>query len=290
MKLEPKLSRRFALAAAAGSAGALLAGAAGAVEQKPDPPLKGRIKQSVARWCFGAVPLDTLCERAKAMGILGIDLLRENEWETAKHHGLICPMPYGIGTIPDGWNRTENHDRLVAEAELAIPRVARAGFPNVITFSGNRRGLSDEQGIKSCAEGLKRIARLAEREKVTVCMELLNSKHDHKDYQCDHTPWGVEVCKAVGSERVKLLFDIYHMQIMEGDVCTTIRDNIAYIAHFHTGGVPGRREIDETQELNYGRVCQEIARAGFQGYVAQEFLPSRDPMASLQQAVRICDA
>ena len=143
--------------------------------------------------------------------------------------------------------------------------------------------------MKNCIAGLKRIAKLAETQKVTVCMELLNSKHDHKDYQCDHTAWGVEVCKAVGSERIKLLFDIYHMQIMEGDVCTTIRDNIAYIAHFHTGGVPGRREIDDTQELNYARVCREIAKTAFSGYLAHEFIPAHDPMTSLQQAVHICD-
>ncbi|HLJ55706.1 MAG TPA: TIM barrel protein, partial [Chthonomonadaceae bacterium] len=157
------------------------------------------------------------------------------------------------------------------------------------TFSGNRRGLSDADGMRNAITGLKRIAKLAEAQKVTVCMELLNSKHDHRDYQCDHTAWGVDVCKAVGSERVKLLFDIYHMQIMEGDVCTTIRENIDFIAHFHTGGIPGRHEIDETQELNYARVCREIAKTNFTGFVAHEFLPAHDPMTSLQQAVKICD-
>jgi hydroxypyruvate isomerase len=282
-----RVTRREAVTAVAAGAGALLAGSAEA--QKPDPPLRGRIKQSVARWCFGAIPLDELCIKAKAMGLLGIDLLRENEWETAKRHGLTCPMPYGIGTIPDGWNRPENHDRLVAEAELAIPKAAGAGLPNIITFSGNRRGLTDQEGMRNCVAGLKRVGKLAEAQNVTVCMELLNSKHDHKDYQCDHLAWGVDVCKAVGSERVRLLYDIYHMQIMEGDVCSSIRDNIAYIAHFHTGGVPGRHEIDEGQELNYARVCREIAKTPFQGFVAHEFLPVRDPMASLQQAVRICD-
>lgn len=284
-----QVTRRGALTAAVGSAGAWLAGSSGAIAQKPETPLKGRIKQSVARWCFSRMTLDALCEQAKAVGIVGIDLLGEKEWDTAKRHGLICPMAYGIGSIPDGWNVIENHDRLAAVAEQAIPRVADAGLPNIITFSGNRRGLSDEQGMKNCAAGLKRIVKLAETHKVTVCMELLNSKHDHKDYQCDHAAWGVDLCKAVGSERFKLLYDIYHMQIMDGDVCATIRENIAYIAHFHTGGVPGRHEIDDGQELNYARVCREIANAGFQGYVAHEFLPTRDPIASLQQAVRICD-
>ena len=283
------LTRRGALGALTGTASLLLANAAAAEEQKPNEPLKGRIKQSVARWCFGGMTLESLCDQAKALGIVGIDLLRDNEWDIAKQHGLICPMAYGIGSIPDGWNRVENHDKLVAVAEQAIPKVAAAGLPNIITFSGNRKGLSDEQGLKNCVDGLKRIAKVAEAQKVTVCMELLNSKHDHKDYQCDHTAWGVEVCKAVGSDRIRLLFDIYHMQIMEGDVCATIRENIAYIGHFHTGGVPGRHEIDDTQELNYGRVCREIANAGFKGYVAHEFLPTRGPMASLLQAVRTCD-
>ena len=289
MKQPAKFTRRDGLTAAAGAAGLWFAGTASGEAQTAEQPLKGRIKQSVSRWCYGKMTLEELCDKSKAMGITGIDLLRDNEWETAKQHGMICPMAYGIASIPDGWNRTENHDRLTAEAEKAIPKVAAAGLPNIITFSGNRRGLSDEDGMKNCVAGLKRIAKLAEEQKVTVCMELLNSKHDHKDYQCDHTAWGVEVCKAVGSERIKLLFDIYHMQIMEGDVCATIRENIAYIAHFHTGGVPGRREIDDSQELNYARVCREIANTGFKGYVAHEFVPARDPMTSLAQAVRICD-
>ncbi|MCW3098481.1 MAG: hydroxypyruvate isomerase [Chthonomonadaceae bacterium] len=173
----------------------------------------------------------------------------------------------------------------------SISQKTAIGFwgPNIITFSGNRRGLTDAQGMDNCVAGLKRIAQLAERHKVTVCMELLNSKHDHKDYQCDHTAWGVEVCKRVGSDRIKLLYDIYHMQIMEGDVISCIHENIEHIAHFHTGGVPGRHEIDDTQELNYGSVCKAIAASGFQGFVAHEFLPTHDPMKSLRQAVQICD-
>jgi hydroxypyruvate isomerase len=284
-----ELTRRSALTLAAGAAGALLAGGAEADPQPPEKPLKGRIHQSASRWCYGGFALDALCERGKAMGLVGIDLLGEGDWETVKQHGLICTMAYGIGSIPDGWNRPENHDRLVAEAEKMIPKVAKAGLPNIITFSGNRRGLSDAQGMENCVTGLKRIARLAEDNKVTVCIELLNSRHDHKDYQFDHIGWGVEMCKRVGSERVKILYDIYHAQIMDGDICVNIKENIAYIAHFHTGGVPGRREIDDTQELNYTRVCRAIAEAGFKGYLAHEFNPSRDPMASLQQAIQICD-
>jgi hydroxypyruvate isomerase len=282
-------SRRSALTLVAGTAGALLTERGEAEQQPPAEHLKGRIKQSVSRWCYGRIPLDTLCENAKAMGLVGIDLLREDEWPTVARHGLLCTMAYGIGSIPNGWNDLQNHDRLVAEAERTIPKVAAAGLPNIITFSGNRRGLTDEQGAANCVAGLKRITPLAEMHKVTVCMELLNSKHDHKDYQCDHTSWGVDVCRRVGSDRIKLLYDIYHMQIMEGDVCTTIKENIHAIGHFHTGGVPGRHEIDDTQELTYVRVCRAIAESGFHGFVAHEFLPTRDPMKSLHQAIQICD-
>ena len=283
------LTRRSALALVAGAVGALPVKEAAATQPPPVEPLKERIKQSVSQWCFSKMPLDTLCENAKAMGLVGIDLLHEGEWPTVAKHGLLCTMAYGIGSIPNGWNDLKSHDRLVAEAERMIPKVAAAGLPNIITFSGNRRGLTDAQGADNCVAGLQRIAKLAERHKVTVCMELLNSKHDHKDYQCDHTAWGVDVCKRVGSERIKLLYDIYHMQIMDGDVCTTIKENIAYIAHFHTGGVPGRHEIDDTQELNYTRICKAIAASGFQGFVAHEFLPTRDPIKSLRQALQICD-
>jgi hydroxypyruvate isomerase len=283
------LTRRSVLALAAGAVGALPVKEADATQAPPAEPLKGRIKQSVSQWCYGGIPLDTLCANAKAMGLVGIDLLHEGEWPTVAKHGLLCTMAYGIGSIPNGWNDLKSHDRLIAEAERMIPKVAAAGLPNIITFSGNRRGLTDAQGADNCVAGLQRIAKLAERHKVTVCMELLNSKHDHKDYQCDHTAWGVDVCKRIGSERIKLLYDIYHMQIMDGDVCTTIKENIAYIAHFHTGGVPGRHELDDTQELNYARVCKAIVASGFQGFVAHEFLPTRDPMKSLRQAVQICD-
>src|SRR5579871_5311330 len=200
MRSEGLLTRRSALTVAAGAVGGVLAGGAQALPQEAPRPLKGHIRQSVCRWCYGGIALDTLCDQAKEIGLVGIDLLHENEWETARRHGMLCTMAYGIGSIPDGWNHVENHDRLVAEAEQTIPKVARAGLPNIITFSGNRRGVTEAQGMENCVAGLKKIARLAEANHVTVCMELLNSKRDHKDYQCDHTAWGVEVCRRVGSE------------------------------------------------------------------------------------------
>jgi hydroxypyruvate isomerase len=199
----------------------------------------------------------------------------------------MCNGPDSIGY---GWNRVEHHDDLVAKFEKAIPQVAEFGFPNLITFSGNRKGMADELGIKNCVLGLKRVVGLAEKHKVTVILELLNSKVDHKDYMADHTAWGVEVCKQVGSERLKLLYDIYHMQIMEGDMIRTIRDNIQCIGHFHTGGNPGRNEIDDTQEIQYPAVMRAIADTGYRGFVGQEFIPKRaDALASLRQAIQTCD-
>lgn len=252
-------------------------------------PRAGRLKQSVSRWCYGRMPLDDLCEAAKAIGYRSVELLSENEWTVPAKHGLACAMANGFGTIPVGFNRPDNHDKLVADAERMIPLVAAAGVPNIVVFSGNRAGLSDGEGIANCIAGLKRVAPTAERHGVTLCLEMLNSKVDHKDYQADHTAWAVQVVQGVGSPRLKLLYDIYHMQIMDGDVIATIRANAQHIAHFHTGGVPGRAEIDDTQELNYRRVMQAIADLGFTGYVAQEFVPKRDPLGSLKQAFEICD-
>lgn len=271
---------------AAALASAPIVGAQGDEAQSAPKP---KLRQSVSRWCFGGMSLDDLCKAAKDIGLMGIDLLGESDWDTVRKHGLECTMVVGIGTIPDGWNRVKNHDKLVAEAEQLIPKVAATGWTNVVTFSGNRAGISDDEGLANCVIGLKRIAALAERHKVTVCVELLNSKRSHPDYQCDRTPWGVELCGRVGSERVKLLYDIFHMQIMEGDLCDTIRENIAYIAHVHTGGVPGRAEIDATQEINYPRVCKALLDAGYKGVVAHEFVPKRDPVTSLREAFRICD-
>jgi hydroxypyruvate isomerase len=291
--MKTRLSRRTAIGGVAGSAAALAAarfvwGAYAAEESAP--ALKGRINHSVCRWCYGRIPLEELCKAAKAMGIKSVELLGPKEWPVVKQFGLTCAMASVPGAgIPKGFNRVEHHDKLVKIYEEIIPLAAQAGLTNVICFSGNREGLDDEQGAKNCAVGLKRIMKLAEQHKVNVVMELLNSKKDHKDYQCDRTHWGVEVCKMVGSERCKLLYDIYHMQIMEGDLIDTITKNIQYIAHFHTGGVPGRNEIDETQEINYKAVMRAIAGTGYSGFVGQEFIPKRDPLTSLRQAIEICD-
>jgi hydroxypyruvate isomerase len=249
----------------------------------------GNIKQSVCRWCYGKIPLDKLAAEAKRMGYQSIELLTPPEVPTVKAAGLTCAMLSGACTIPDGYNEKKNHDRLVKQARDHIDFAADNGLPNVIVFSGNRRGMSDEEGIENCAIGLKRVVGYAEQKKVTICMELLNSKVDHGDYMCDRTPWGVALAKKVGSPRFKLLYDIYHMQIMEGDVIRTIRDNKEYLGHFHTGGNPGRHEIDESQELTYPAIVKAIIDTGYDGYLGQEFIPERDPLASLEQGFKICD-
>ena len=274
------------LTAAAAAVAALPAMGADAVEGASEP----RIRQSVSKWCFSRWwSLDVLAAHAARIGLKGIDLIGHQEWPVVRKHGLVPTMAPGAGSISNGWNRLENHDRFVEEMKRNLDLAAEAGVPNVICMSGERKGLPDDEGIKNCITGLKRVAGHAEKRKVTLCMELLNSKVDHKDYQCDHTAWGVQVVKGVGSPRFKLLYDIYHMQIMEGDIIRTIRENIEYIAHFHTGGNPGRNEIDETQELNYAAIMRAIADTGYQGYVAHEFIPRRDPLASLEQAYRICN-
>ena len=238
---------------------------------------------------YSGTDLDDLCEAAKTIGYKSVELLDEKDWTTPAKHGLACAMANGFGTIPVGFNRPDNHDKLVADAERMIPLAAVAGVPNIVCFSGNRAGMSDGEGITNCIAGFKRITPAAEKHGVTLCLEVLNSKVDHKDYQADHTAWAVQVVQGVASPRMKILYDIYHMQIMEGDVIATIRANFQHIAHYHTGGVPGRNEIDDTQELNYRRVMQAIADLGFTGFVAQEFVPKRDPLTSLKQAYEICD-
>ena len=248
----------------------------------------GRLKQSAARWCYSKIAMDDLCRQAAEIGLSGIDLVDEKDWPIARKYGLVPAMVSGAGTIPVAWNRKENHDKLEKDMRDNIAKAAAAKLPNVITFSGNRKGLADDEGRDNCILGLNRVKKVAEDAGVTICLELLNSKVDHKDYQCDHTKWGVDVVKAVGSPRVKLLYDIYHMQIMEGDVIRTIRDNIQYIGHFHTGGVPGRHELDETQELQWRTIAQAIADLKFEGYFAHEFVPAKDPMASLKSAVTLC--
>jgi len=252
--------------------------------------LKGRIKQSVSRWCFGKIPMDEFCKACVEMGIQGIDLIGPKDWPTMKKYGLVGTCTPGSIGIAKGLNDKANHEKALAKLREAIEATAEAGFPNVICMSGNRGTVSEEEGQKNCVEALKQVAGLAEKKGVTVVMELLNSKVDHKGYMADHTTWAVDVCKKVGSPRVKVLYDIYHMQIMEGDLIRTIRDNIDHIGHFHTGGNPGRNEIDETQEIYYPAVMKAIAETKYDGYVAHEFVPKRKPpLDSLRQAVKICD-
>lgn len=254
------------------------------------PLLKGNINHSVCKWCYGKIPLDDFCKAVKEMGITGIDLLDPDQWPVVKKYGLTCSLPQGAGKgITQGFNDPKLHDELVASYEAIFPKLKEAGFDKVICFSGNRRGMSDEEGMQHCVTGLKRLMPSAEKYGITMIMELLNSKVDHKDYMCDHTAWGAEMCKRVGSGHIKLLYDIYHMQIMEGDIIRTIRQYHPYIGHYHTGGNPGRNEIDETQELYYPAIMKAIVETGFKGFVAQEFIPKRDPLKSLKEAVLICD-
>ncbi len=248
----------------------------------------GRIKQSVSKWCYGKIPLPEFAKTCAEMGMHGIELLKPDAFPVLKEHGLVCAMT-SCGTLTLGLNHTEYHEPSLQAIREAIDATAAAGFPNVICFSGNRAGIDDDEGMANCVTALKQVAALAESRNVTICMELLNSKRNHADYHCDRTAWGVEMCKRVGSPKVKLLYDIYHMQIMEGDVIATIRENIEYIGHFHTGGVPGRHEIDDTQELNHPAIMRAIVDAGYTGYVGHEFVPTGDPLTSLRQAVALCD-
>ena len=287
------MTRRSALGRVAGGAAFLSASIASLAErlEAAGVQLKGRVRHSVCKWCYPKVSLDDLCREGKTFGLASVELLEVKDFETLKKHDRVCAMVSGVpGGITTGLNRLENHDRIAAFFEVTAPKVAAAGFQNIICFSGNRDGMSDEQGLEHCAIGLKRIVSICEKYKVVAVMELLNSKVNHPDYMCDHTMWGVELCKRVGSEHFKLLYDIYHMQIMEGDMIATIQKFHPFIAHYHTGGVPGRHEIDETQEINYSAVMKAIVDTGFKGHVAQEFVPARpDVLASLKQGVTICD-
>ena len=252
---------------------------------------KGRLKQSVSYWCYQKYfKLPEFARIVAEMGLPAIDLLQPEQWEIVRQAGLVCSMGYAdAAKIPDGLNNRSNHDAIVKGLEKAIPIAAKAGVPNLIAFFGNRRGITDAEGIENCIAGLNRIKKVAEDHGVTICVELLNSKVDHKDYQGDHVTFGAQVIKAVSSPRVKMLFDIYHVQIMDGDIIRSIRENHDYIGHFHTGGVPGRHELDDTQELNWATVCRAIVDTGFKGYVAHEFVPTRDPLKSLGEAVTMCD-
>jgi len=251
----------------------------------------GRLRQSASRWCYEKIPLDDLCAFAARIGMQGIDLLNPVDYDVPRRHGLVCTMGYAADdtmTIANGLNRLENHAAIEKAFRTGIPRAAKSGVPNVIAFSGNRRGLSDEQGAANTVAGLNRVKRIAEDNGVTICVELLNSRRDHPDYMADHSAWGVRVMKEVDSPRVKLLYDIYHMQIMEGDLIDTIRKDMPWIGHFHTGGVPGRNDLDETQEVNWHAVAAAIADSGFKGYFAHEFVPKGDPLPALERAVRTC--
>jgi hydroxypyruvate isomerase len=284
------MTRRQALTVGTGT---LLVGmhrSAATASQEQKAVAKGRLKQSVSRWPYNRIPLPEFCKAVADMGLTAIDLLEEPDWAVARQYGLVCSMGYaGGGTIRDGLNVKANHDAMVRNFERLIPRAKELNIPNVITFFGNRQGMSDAEGVANCVEGLNRVKKIGEDLGVTICVELLNSKVDHKDYHGDGTAFGVEIVKAVASPRVKLLYDIYHMQIMEGDLIRTIRDNREHIAHFHTGGVPGRHELDDTQEINWRAVCTAIVEMGFQGYLAHEFVPTRDPITSLKEAVAVCD-
>ena len=257
---------------------------------KGDTPLKGNIHHSVSQWCYDDLPLDELAKACKEMGIESIELLGEKDWPVVRKAGLKCAVGYATDLgIPKGFNRIVNHDRLIADFESMIPKAAEAGVPNLICFSGNREGQNDNEGLVNCAKGIRKIMPLAEKHGVTIIIELLNS-YGHADYQCDKTTWGVALCEMVSSERFKLLYDIYHMQIMEGNIIETITKYSKYIGHIHTGGVPGRNELDETQELYYPAIKQALVKTRYKGYVGHEFVPSwKDKIASLRKCVKICD-
>ena len=281
------MTRRSFLPAAGASALAL-AGAAGAT---PAAARKGRLKQAVTRGVFGPKKsLEECCKMAADLGVKGFDLIGPPEWPILKQFGLLPTMVPGGTSIPEGTNRIENHARMVPLMREAIEQAASVGAPDVIALSGARKGLPDEKGIENSVIFFKQVKAIAEDKGVNICLELLNSKVNHPDYQCDHTAWGVEVCKRVDSPRMKLLYDIYHMQIMEGDVIRTIKENIQWIGHFHTGGVPGRHEIDDSQELNYRAVAKAIVEAGFTGWLAHEYNNPKDPRKALEEALEICDA
>ena len=260
------------------------------MEKTFDKPegFKGNIRQSVSKWCFSKIPYEEFCGICQKMGMVGIDLVQPGDWKTVTDHGMIVTMGSLPGvSIQDGFNRVENHDKLFAVYEKYIPMAAELKVPNVICMSGNRNGLDDEKGIANCALGLKRVMPLAEQYGVNVMMELLNEK-DHADYQCSHTAFGVEICKKVGSSRFKLLYDIYHMQRMEGEIINNIRMNHEYLGHYHTGGNPGRNDLDDAQELYYPAIMKAILETGFTGFVAHEFIP-KNGLQSLYNAVKLCD-
>lgn len=253
--------------------------------------MKGNINHAVCKWCFDEIPLEQFAKSVKSIGITGIDLIGPSDWPILKKYNLTSSMCNGAEiSLTEGWNDKQYHSTLIDNYLKHIDLVAAAGYKNLICFSGNRRDIDDETGMDNCVEGLKKILSHAEKKGVIFQMELLNSKVDHADYMCDQSAWGFELCRRLGSDHFKLLYDIYHMQINEGDVIRTIRDNHQFIGHYHTAGVPGRNEIDQTQELFYPAIMQAIVATGFEGFVAQEFIPKYpNPLESLQKAVEICD-
>ena len=249
---------------------------------------KGRIKQTVCKWCFPKFSLDQLAQAAKSMGLVGVDLLQPKEFPIVQKHGLVCTMTTSH-SIGKGLNDVANHDSCLKAINTGIEANAKAGFRNVICFSVNRNGIDDKTGLKNCVKALKQITPVAEKAGVVINMELLNSRVNHPDYMCDKSNWGIELVKQVGSDNFRLLYDIYHMQIMEGDIIRSIQDNHMYFGHYHTAGNPGRHELDQQQELNYPAICNAIVESGFDGYLGQEFIPQRDPLTSLSEAVALCD-
>jgi hydroxypyruvate isomerase len=275
------ITRRTLLATGAGLA---------AAQELPKLQLKGRLKQGVTRGVFGkGMSFEDMCKNAARLGVKGFDLVGPKDWPTVKQNGLIPTMCPGAGSIETGLNRPELHEKFLADFKQNITLASEAGCPNVICMSGTRKGMPDAEGMENCAVVLKKIAPFAEEKNVTICMELLNSKVNHPDYMCDHTAWGAALCKKVGSPRVKLLYDIYHMQIMEGDIIRTIRENIAYIGHFHTAGNPGRHEMDNSQELFYPPIAKAVLDTGYTGYFSHEYSPTKDPLKTLEQMLLLCD-
>jgi hydroxypyruvate isomerase len=252
--------------------------------------LKGNINHSVSRWCFDDIPLDSFLKQIKKFGVNAIDLVGPDDWPILRKHNIDCSMCNGAElSLTEGWNDPKFHEELIDRYLKMIPLVAENGYKNLICFSGNRREMDDQTGLKNCVDGLRQIMPTAEKHGVIVQMELFNQQ-DHPDYMCDSTAWGVALCKAIGSDHFKLLYDIYHMQIQEGNIIDTIRKYHTYFGHYHTAGVPGRGEIDETQELNYSAIANAVAETGFNGYLSQEFVPkAENKMASLKEAIMICD-
>jgi len=294
----PELNRRSLIKGAVVGAGAFALGrqaiGAGAAESGAPLNLKGRVNHSVARWTYGDLDIEALCKLVKSIGFTAIDLVGPDDWPVLKRYGIESSMCNGAElNLEDGWIHPEHHDELEARYRKHIRLVAEAGYTNLICFSGNARGVDRKTGLNHAVEGLRRILPDAERHGVVIHMELFNSKIDHPDYMADNSAWGVELCKALGSDHFKLLYDIYHMQISEGDIIRTIGEHLTYFGHFHTAGVPGRHEIDDTQELNYPAIAKAIADTGFAGYISQEFIPTAKTQAgkaaALRDAVRRCD-